>query len=121
MNSEPQAEFRTVTDQDPTYPRSLLEITDHPPVLYIKGRWPLPANERLGIVGTRLATPYGLTVAKQFSSAIVDSGVVTVSGLAAGIDTCVHRTTLDHGGWTVAVLGHGFGYLFPKQNARLFA
>jgi len=46
---------------------------------------------------------------------------VTVSGLAAGIDAGAHRATLEQKGWTVAILGHGFEYLFPKENALLFA
>src|SRR5439155_5606303 len=120
MNSEPHVDFRKVTDQDATYPQSLLELADRPPVLYIKGRWPLPEECLVGIVGTRRATPYGLKVARQFTFDLVSRGVVTVSGLAAGIDACVHRATLEKGGRTVAVLGHGFGYQFPRENASLF-
>jgi len=120
MNSEPQAEIRRVTDEDADYPKSLRELADRPKVLYIKGKWPLPETCLFGIVGSRRATPYGLEAAKRFTTDLVRQGVVTVSGLAAGIDACAHRVTLAEGGWTVAILGHGFEYVYPKENRILF-
>src|SRR4051812_20090360 len=109
MNSGPRTRFRTVLDSDADYPKVLRELADRPAVLYVQGRWPLPDEGLFGIVGTRKASAYGLQAAKQFTMELVRRGRITVSGLAAGVDACVHRTTLDAGGWTVAVLGHGFG------------
>ena len=120
MNSEPRGEIRQVTEQASDYPAALRELADRPPVLYIKGRWPIPESRRIGIVGTRRATAYGLDVTQSFTQDLVNEGVVTVSGLAAGIDACAHRVTLQGGGWTVAVLGHGFGYRYPKENGTLY-
>jgi DNA processing protein len=120
MNSEPEPEFRKITDQDDDYPKSLRELRDRPQVLYVKGRWPLPQEGLVGIVGTRRASAYGMQAAERFTSDLVQRGLVTVSGLAAGIDTCVHQETLKRGGWTVAVLGHGFDYQYPKENKALF-
>jgi DNA processing protein len=120
MNSEPEANFRTVSERDPDYPKKLLELADRPPVLYIRGRWPLPEQCVIGVVGTRRASSYGLEVASRLTSDLVGRNVVTVSGLAAGIDACAHRTTIEEGGWTVAVLGHGFGFQYPKENALLY-
>jgi len=121
MNSELKQEFRTVLEMDADYPESLRAINDRPPVLYVIGRWPLPKDRfRVGIVGSRLATPYGLEATERLTGDLVDAGVVTVSGLAAGVDAQAHRATLKKKGWTVAILGHGFGYQFPKENAPLF-
>ncbi len=120
MNSEPHAEIRKVMEQDADYPKALRELSDRPPVLYIKGRWPLPESCLFGIVGSRRASPYGLEAAKRFTEDLVRQGIVTVSGLAAGIDACAHRVTLEEGGWTVAVLGHGFGHQYPNENKLLF-
>jgi len=120
MNSESEAGFRKVAEQDPDYPKSLKELADRPPVLYIKGRWPVPARWLTGIVGTRRASPYGFEAARRLTAGLVRRRIVTVSGLAAGIDACAHRTTLEEGGWTIAVLGHGFGFQFPKENAALY-
>ena len=37
-----------------------------------------------------------------------------------GIDTAAHRTTLEEHGKTIAVLGCGFKYIFPKENKGLY-
>ena len=121
MNSELKGAIRKVTAADLDYPKSLREIPDRPAVLYVKGRWPLPEEAlQLGIVGSRHATPYGREAAGRITAGLVRVGVVTVSGLAAGIDACAHKATLEQRGWTVAILGHGFDYVFPKENAPLF-
>jgi DNA processing protein len=115
-----RGEFRAITELDPDYPAPLRGLPDRPPVLYVKGEWPTPPRLTLGIVGTRHATPYGLCVAEQITTNLVRKGVVTVSGLASGIDTRVHQATLRESGSTVAVLGHGFQYQFPPENGDLF-
>lgn len=40
--------------------------------------------------------------------------------MAIGTDSVAHRTVLQYGGETIAVLGGGFEYVFPKENLRLF-
>jgi len=116
MNSELKQDFRVVSCADAEYPRGLQELPDKPPVLYVKGRWPLPEDRvTIGIVGSRRASRYGLDAAEHVTAGLVQKGVVTVSGLAAGIDACAHRATLKAKGWTVAVLGHGFNYQFPNR------
>jgi DNA processing protein len=121
MNSELTRDFRSVRCEDSDYPARLRELPDRPPVLYVKGRWPLPAHDlMIAVVGARRASPYGLEAADYLTSGLVRRGVVAISGLAAGVDACAHRATLQERGWTVAVLGHGFAYQFPKENAPLF-
>ena len=88
-------DFRTVSERDDDYPKALRELADRPPVLYVKGRWPLPDECLIGIVGTRHASPYGLEAARRLTTDLVQPADVTVSGLAAGIDACAHRATLE--------------------------
>ena len=97
MNSEPEAGFRKVTEADLDYPKALRELADRPAVLYVKGRWPVPEKGLIGIVGTRRVSAYGIEVSERFTADLVGRGWVTVSGLAAGVDACVHRTTLAKG------------------------
>ena len=45
--------------------------------------------------------------------------VTVVSGLAAGIDSIAHRTTIEMKGKTVAVLGTSLDRIYPRQNLDL--
>lgn len=40
--------------------------------------------------------------------------------MAIGTDSVAHRTVLQYGGETIAVLGSGFEQIFPKENLGLF-
>src|SRR5436190_10781558 len=51
-----RGEFRIVNAADPDYPAPLRTIIGRPPVLYVKGRWPLGAHPGVAVVGTRNAT-----------------------------------------------------------------
>jgi DNA processing protein len=48
-----------------------------------------------------------------------ERGFVIVSGLAKGCDTVAHRGCLDAHGKTVAILGGGIDYIYPKENRPL--
>lgn len=41
--------------------------------------------------------------------------------MALGIDTLAHRSALKNKGKTVAVLGSGINYCYPKRNQDLYA
>ena len=111
---------KRLVDED--YPPLLKRIADPPPLLYIKGRG-CTRYFGIGIVGTRQATPYGLSVTDQLCSALVSVfrqyGVI-ISGLAAGIDAKAHETALQHEGKTIAVLGNGLSIVYPSENRWLY-
>ncbi len=108
----------TITDED--YPAALRRMGDPPIVLYVRGEWQQADAERsVAIVGTRAATPYGMTLARRFGRELADAGCTIISGLARGIDTAGHWGALDAGGRTIAVLGYGMAGLFPPENAEL--
>lgn len=75
----------------------------------------------VGIVGTRSASVYGKAAASKFAEALALSGIVVVSGGAAGIDAAAHSGAIDAGGLTVAVLGTGVDRIFPAMHRDLFA
>ncbi len=110
-----------LTWDEERYPAYLKEIPDPPPVLYVKGAMALQDQWAVAIVGTRRATPYGRQAAYQMAADLARSGVTVVSGLALGIDGVAHKAALDVGGRTIAVLGSGFGHMYPPQHRRLAA
>ena len=114
-------DIRILSIQDAAYPARLRNIADPPMVLFYKGILPdLTQMPAIGIVGTRKATAYGLTVARQFGKQISQCGGLVVSGGAAGVDTMALQGALDVAGETVAVLGCGVDVVYPRTNRRLF-
>lgn len=114
-----KAGITALTWHDEDYPPRLKEIYDKPPVLYIRGNLE-PADERsVAIVGTRKPTAYGRETARQLTSDLAQSGVTIVSGLARGIDGVVHRTALEAGARTIAVLGSGVDVMYPREHGAL--
>lgn len=73
----------------------------------------------LAVVGSRRATPYGLSCARIFAGWAAEHGVVVVSGAAVGCDMAAHTAALDADGPTVAVLGCGADVDYPRSAARL--
>jgi DNA processing protein len=108
-----------VTELDAEYPVRLKELVDRPPVLYYQGNWPDALLPHIAVVGTRHPTGYGIGIAEKFTRDLIKRNCVTVSGLARGIDTCVHVETLAEKGITIAVLGNGLSQNFPRENFRL--
>lgn len=70
------------------------------------------------MVGSRNATDYGKMLCRRLLTSF-KSGVVTISGLAAGIDTVIHTESLINNIPTIAVLGHGLDLIYPKANTKL--
>ncbi len=101
------------------YPSKLKQIDEPPLVLYTKGDVSLLTKKSIAIVGTRKPTDYGKLVCEKFTKELSLAGLVTVSGLAYGIDTIVAETTLASGGKTIAVLGGGLDNIYPAQNKIL--
>ncbi|MBI3013154.1 MAG: DNA-protecting protein DprA [Elusimicrobia bacterium] len=108
-----------LTLEDDSYPLFLKRIYDPPPVLYVKGRIACLQEFSIALVGTRRPTPYGERVAAELSRDLAERGIATVSGLALGIDTVVHQSTVRSGGATIAVLGSGHLQLYPEINRKL--
>jgi len=104
--------------KEEAYPEALRVIPYKPPFLYVLGE--IPEGPSIAVVGTRRPTPYGREVVEYFIPPLVRSGLGTVSGLARGIDTMVHRTTLREGGRTVAILGTGLDVIYPPENRDLY-
>ncbi|WP_246939980.1 DNA-processing protein DprA [Bacillus pinisoli] len=112
--------IQCITRFDDTYPPRLKHIYNPPWVLYVMGNCDILLNNKmLSIVGTRTPTSYGKKMTQFFVSKLVKEQWTTVSGLAKGIDALVHEVTDANNGHTIAVLGSGFNWLYPKENQLL--
>ncbi|MDR3391429.1 MAG: DNA-processing protein DprA [Sulfuriferula sp.] len=108
-----------VTLADADYPQRLLEITDPPPLLYVKGRRELLNKPGLAVVGSRNTTPQGALNAESFAHALADAGLTIISGLALGADTAAHQGGLKGAASTIAVVGTGLDIIYPARNKAL--
>lgn len=100
-----------------SYPDLLKQIPDAPVFLYARGDFTLLQQPSVALVGTRRISTYGKRVTQEFTRALVQAGIVTVSGLAYGVDSLVALETMSAGGRTVAVLGQGLLTLTSRAQA----
>jgi DNA processing protein len=108
-----------ITHQDSLYPRSLLNIYDFPPFLYVKGR--LKEDDvNIAVVGSRMASTYGKFSTERLCRELAINGITVVSGMARGIDSAAHKGALAGKGRTIAVLGCGLDTVYPPENQELY-
>jgi DNA processing protein len=108
-----------LTLADAAYPTSLRPLDGAPACLHVKGNL-LPEDEiAVAVVGNRSITGYGRQVTEDLAAGLVRQGVTVVSGLARGVDAVAHRTAIDKGGRTVAVLGCGVDVTYPPEHRTL--
>ena len=128
-----------ISINDKEYPELLKQIYNPPLCLYIIGKKEILNDVNIAIVGSRDATEYGKSTAKDFAYKLAANGVNVVSGLARGIDSYAHigaLNALKDGicyekninkdsiqknkiGKTIAVLGNGLDTIFPYENTKL--
>ena len=104
---------------DPDYPALWKQIAVPPCAFYARGRNELLNSNCVAIVGSRNATPRGLSDARDFARALSDAGVVIVSGMALGIDAAAHEGALAGAASTVSVVGTGPDRVYPRQHGDL--
>lgn len=112
--------IRVVFYNDDGYPAMLKDIEKPPAMLYYIGDISLCSENSVAVVGSRHATSYGADVAEYFVRDFVSADLTVISGMAEGIDACAHRSTLKHGGKTVAVLGSGIDRIYPMINEDIY-
>lgn len=112
--------IRVVTEVDEEYP-PLLKTIEHPPaILFMRGQcidWSSQQHS-VAVVGTRHMTGYGKLVTEKITKELVQHEVAVVSGAMYGVDICAHSAAIRAGGKTVAVLGYGFDFVYPRSQAH---
>jgi DNA processing protein len=104
---------------DQKYPKGLLDLPDYPLLLYVKGSILPQDNQGIAVIGTRQASLYGRHMAETLSRDLSHQGFTIVSGLARGIDTIAHQSTLNAKRRTIAVIGSGLANIYPHENNLL--
>lgn len=104
---------------DIDYPDLLLQLSDAPAGLFVRGNAHLLQSPQLAMVGSRNPTPYGREAAAAFAKQLSQLGLTITSGLAAGIDAAAHAGCLQGSGRTVAVCGTGLDQVYPRSSTAL--
>lgn len=115
-----ESKFKKTTPEELLGPLNEVERKHAPRSLYIAGDIGLCRNAaRVSVIGTREVSPMGLKRTQDLVRMLVERGAIVVSGLARGVDTCAHRTTIEAGGRTIAVLGTPLDHFYPRENEEL--
>jgi len=112
--------MKIYTPEELLGPLNDIEAKNAPKELFVAGDVSLlKGPPRVAVIGTRRPTKMGASRAARLTRALVESGAIVVSGLAEGIDTIAHRTAIEKGGRTIAVLGTPLDRVYPKKNYDL--
>ena len=113
------SKYLTILDEE--YPSILRESYRPPFVLFYHGDISLleDKKQKIAVVGSRKASPYGKEMTEKLVKAISKDFVI-ISGLAYGIDACAHKSAIDSGGKTIAVLGNGINFHYLECNQDLY-
>ena len=108
------------------YPELLHECEDAPVGLYVRSLTPMEdlwkPMRRIAVVGTRDISPYGREWCVRTVTGLASSSEkpAVISGLALGTDFCAHKTALEYGLPTIAVMATGPETVYPFRH-REFA
>src|SRR5258705_11514422 len=119
LQASPTVGVQCWSRQAAEYPGELLDLALSPREIFAMGRHSALEKPRVAIVGTRNSTAYGERVSRTSTGALVRGGASIVSGMARGIDATAHRTALEEGGNTVAVLRTGVDVPYPVGHRLL--
>ena len=116
--------LRLICPGDEEWPPQLDDLGDtRPLLLWVRGNTSLrdACARSVAVVGSRAATADGQHMSLQISAGLAGQGMTVVSGGAAGIDSKAHTGALAAGGLTVAVLGGGLSFRYPRHATMMLA
>lgn len=108
-----------IKQSDNDYPEKLRKIKNPPKELWICGNKEILKKPIIAIVGSRKCSEYGRKYAREFARVLSKNGMCIISGLAIGIDTIVHESSMNEQGKTIAVIASGFNKIMPAENREL--
>ena len=101
------------------YPKQLQDAEYPVSFLYARGNINLLERPSIAVIGTRKASQEGMARTKKLVKYLVENDYVIVSGLADGIDSIAHRTAIESGGDTIAIIGVPISRYYPAKNKEL--
>ena len=120
MNKTFESGFKEIALDELIGPLNNVERRFSPKTLFLKGNCKIIGDYPLvSIIGTRNPTENGINNTIKLTRFLVKNEVAIVSGLAKGIDTIAHKTAINNGGYTIAVLGTPLDQYYPKENRSL--
>ena len=81
LEKSAQLGHTALTYAGPAYPRSLAQIADPPPVLWLRGQLGVLQRPAVALIGSRTGSEYACQVATDLGAELSARGVVVVSGL----------------------------------------
>ena len=105
---------------DKEFPYRLRNIINPPKQLYVNGNKEILNNNLIAVVGSRANTEYGKKWCEKICMDLLKYNINIVSGMALGIDSIAHRTSILEGIPTVAVLPSGLNNIYPKNHLELY-
>ena len=122
-----EANIGLISYYDAGYPDILKRTIDEegrldpPLLLWYRGDISIIELPAIAVIGTREATPEGISGGTYIAGEFAKQGFNIVSGLAIGCDTCGHQGALNVGGKTTAFLANGLDHdsIYPSENQEL--
>ncbi|PCH57417.1 MAG: DNA-protecting protein DprA [Legionellales bacterium] len=108
-----------LTSQHKLYPKLLHEISNAPPILFVKGKPQYLSRPQIAIVGSRNPSNIGRDLATEFADHFSGLGLTVTSGLALGVDVAGHTAALKNTGGTIAVVATGLDIVYPQQHTQI--
>lgn len=102
------------------FPQNLKNINEAPRWLFVQGNISLLHRKAIAIVGTRKPSEDGRFLAKYIGSCLPYwEKIVTISGLAYGIDQIIHQQSMRFDVPTIAFLGTGILLNYPNNSEEI--
>ncbi|MBB1340034.1 DNA-protecting protein DprA [Pseudoalteromonas sp. SR45-6] len=101
------------------FPQQLKTIPEPPMWLFVEGDYRILHKKSVAIVGSRKASEDGIWLTKYIIASMVGQDLVSISGLADGIDQKAHLESIRYELPTIAVLGTGVESNYPRGSEKI--
>lgn len=112
--------IKVIKREDDIFPDKLKREDLKIKQIYVEGNEKILNDFGIAVIGSRNSSKEGEKITQEFVEHLCDKGINIISGLAKGIDSKAHKTCIINKGKTIAVIGSGHNYIYPKENKKLF-